>query len=129
MTLPIATGRAYDPHEHADYLGINVVYRKLRTANGLWIPDIRTIFLQNRMRTIHERSVLTHELGHVCLGHRDSDPRSEMLADRWATRHLINPDELRAAALTSEDIGSWCHELNVSADILDRFLLDHPRAS
>lgn len=123
------TGRTYDPHEHAELLGINVVYRKLRTANGLWIPDIRTIFLQSRMRVIHERSVLTHELGHVCLGHRDTTPRNETLADRWAARHLIKLDELRRAARATDDIGAWCHELNVSADILDRFLLDIRRAS
>lgn len=123
------TGRRYDPHEHAHQLGINVVYRKLRTANGLWIPDIRTIFLQSRMRAIHERSVLAHEIGHVCLGHRDTTPRNEKLADRWAARHLIDVDELKRAAQSTEDLGSWCHELNVSADILDRFLQDRPRAS
>ncbi|QPZ40221.1 ImmA/IrrE family metallo-endopeptidase [Paramicrobacterium chengjingii] len=105
-------------------LGINIVYRKLRTANGLWVPDIRTIFLQRRMRAIHERSVLTHELGHVVLGHRESTPKSETQADRWAARRLIDPDEVIQAAQITQDIGAWCHELNVSADILERYLTD-----
>ena len=122
-------GRAYDPHEHARTLGINVVYRKLRTANGLWVPDIRTIFLQHRMRAVHERSVLTHELGHVCLGHREETPRNEIAADRWAARRLVDIDELREASRFSADAGAWCHELNVSAPILDRFLRDSRFAS
>lgn len=122
------TGLAYDPHEHADRLGVNVVYRKLRTANGLWVPDLRTIFLQTRMRAIHERSVLTHELAHVCLGHRDTTPRQEAQADRWAARKLIHHDELIRAAATYDDPGLWCHELNVSAKLLERYMKDH-RAS
>jgi Zn-dependent peptidase ImmA (M78 family) len=122
-------GRSYDPFAHAEQLGVQVVYRRLRTANGLWVPDIRTIFLQTRMRALHERSVLSHELGHVCLGHRESNPRNELLADRWAARHLIDTDELHAAAQSTEDIGAWCHELNVSADILERYLTDIRRAS
>jgi Zn-dependent peptidase ImmA (M78 family) len=122
------TGRDYDPYEHAAMLGINVVHRRLRTANGLWVPEIRTVFLQHRMRSIHERSVLTHELGHVCMGHRESNPKYEMQADRWAAEHLIHPHELREAAAVTDDVGAWCHDLNVSADILERYLLDH-RAS
>lgn len=121
------TGLDYDPYEHARRLGIHVVYRQLRTGNGLWVPEIRTIFLQTRMRLIHERSVLAHELGHALMGHRDSTPRQEIQADRWAARHLINPDELRSAAAASPDPGVWCHELNVSADILERYLRDDRR--
>ncbi|MFF1875970.1 ImmA/IrrE family metallo-endopeptidase [Kitasatospora herbaricolor] len=118
------TGRGYDPWEHAGRLGLNVVYRSLRTGNGLWVPQIRTIFLQTRLRAIHERSVLAHEVGHACMGHVESSPRYELQADRWAARHLIDPHELRAAAAASPDPGVWCHELNVSADILERYLRD-----
>lgn len=122
------TGRDYDPHEHAEALGIQVVYRKLRTANGLWVPDHRVIFLQTRMRAIHERSVLSHELGHVCLGHRDATPRQEKQADRWAARKLIHPEELEQAAAGHPDPGVWCHDLNVSAHLLAQYMEDH-RAS
>lgn len=122
------TGRNYDPHDHAAALGINVTYRRLMTGNGLWVPEIRTIFLQRRMRTIHERSVLAHELGHALLGHRESTPKHELQADRWAARRLVDADELRSVAATTQDIGAWCHELNVSADILERYLRDNRRA-
>jgi len=40
----------YDPWEHAERLGIHVVYGRLRTANGLWLPEHRTIVLKPRMR-------------------------------------------------------------------------------
>lgn len=123
------TGLDYDPYEHAQRLGIRVVYRPLRSSNGLWVPEIRTIFLQTKMRVIHERSVLAHEIGHAIMGHRESTPRHEVQADRWAARHLINPDELQRAAKASPDPGVWCHELNVSADILERYLHDRRRAA
>lgn len=117
-------GRAYDPYEHARALGIKVVYRKLRTANGIWIPDLNTICLQTRMRSIHERSVLTHEIGHVWLGHTDATPRQEVQADRWASRKLIDFTELQLAAAVTDDPGLWCHELNVSAKLLRRYMCD-----
>lgn len=122
------TGRGYDPFAHAEALGIEIVHRKLRTANGLWVPSLRVIFLQTRMRAIQERSVLTHEIAHVCLGHGDTTPRQEVQADRWAARKLVHPDELARAAAAHPDPGIWCHELNVSAPLLDRYLKDH-RAS
>jgi hypothetical protein len=115
----------YDPYTHADQLGIQIVYRRLVSANGLWVPDLRAIFLQPRMRVIHERSVLTHELGHVVLGHRTSSPRNELQADRWASRKLVKPGELRRAVAASADPGEWCLDLGVSADLLERYLLDN----
>lgn len=114
----------YDPFAHAHALGIQVVHRNLNSANGLWVPDMRVIFLQSRMRAIHERSVLAHELGHAVLGHRRSTPKQEVQADRWAVAKLIDPEQVRAVAAQTDDIGAWCHELNVSADILERYLFD-----
>jgi len=79
------------------------------------------------MSAIQDRSVLTHELAHVCLGHRDATPRQELQADRWAARKLVHPDELRQAARHNPDPGIWCHDLNVSASLLDRYIKDHRR--
>lgn len=120
----------YDPFEHAARLGIEVVRRRLddENENGLWVPDLHAIFLRPGMRSIHERSVLSHELGHACLGHRETTPRNELRANRWAARKLIIPELLTRAAAHSPDPGTWCHELNVSADILDRYLKDHHAA-
>jgi Zn-dependent peptidase ImmA (M78 family) len=119
----------YDPFAHADALGIQVVHRTLTTANGMWLPDLRLIFLQKKMRSVNERSVLSHEIGHAVLGHRQSTRKHEVQADRWAVRKLINPEHVVGAAALTDDIGAWCHELNVSADILDRYLQDRREAS
>lgn len=122
-------GTAYDPWEHAERLGIQVIHRKLRTANGLWIPDARTILIHPGLRRIHERSVLTHEIGHADLGHRDDRPKHELQADRFAARRLIRPDELRDVAAASPDPNVWCHELGVTARILRRHLDDQRLAA
>ena len=122
--MEMTLGKDYDPYDHAERLGIKIVYQRLRTANGLWIPDHRAVILQPRMRRIVERSVLTHELGHICLGHREETPRNELRADRWAVRKLIAPGDLERVGTTTADLGALCHELGVSADILHRAILD-----
>jgi len=115
----------YDPYAHAERLGIAVVEGRLRTANGMWIPERRTIVLKRGMRRLLERSVLAHELGHVCLGHSDDSPRNERQADRFAARHLISEDELREAVRLSPDPGQWCVDLEVTPHILDTYLRDN----
>ena len=115
----------YDPFEHAARLGLAVEYQSLRTARGLWLPDYRTIVLKSGMRRVDERSTLTHELAHVCLGHRDDTPKHELAADRWAVRKLITRPNLQEAALISDDPAMWCHELGVNADLLNRALSDY----
>jgi len=109
----------YDPFAHAEKLGIEIVYRRLTTANGLWVPDLRTIFLQPRMRAVHERSVLGHELGHVCLGHRTSTPRNERQADRFAAARLVDRDRLVDVQRASSDPNVWANEVGVTLDLLE----------
>lgn len=99
LTLP--KGRAYDPWEHADRLGIEVVVRRLRTANGRWFPDYGTIVISDRLRPRDQRLVLAHELGHGALMHPDDRPKHEKQADQFAARNLIAPDELA-------DLYEWC---------------------
>jgi hypothetical protein len=53
----------YDPYAHAEQLGIRVIRRRLTTGTGLWVPDQNVIFLQDRMRRVHDRSTLAHEIG------------------------------------------------------------------
>lgn len=112
----------YDPFEHADRLGIQIVYRRLTTGNGLWVPDLHTIFLKPRMRAVHERSVLAHELGHACLGHRTSSPKFERQADQFAARHLIDPVKLDDVRRTSSDPNVWANEVGVTLDLLEIFI-------
>jgi hypothetical protein len=118
----MTTSGAYDPFEHAERLGIEVVFGRLRSAHGLWVPDHRTIILKRGMRALHERSILAHELGHVCLGHEESTTRNEFLADRWAARKLIAPDHLAEVARVHHDPAQWCIELDVTPHILETYL-------
>ena len=112
----------YDPFEHAERLGIQIVYRRLTSGNGLWVPDLHAIFLQPRMRAVHERSTLTHELGHACLGHRHSTPKHERQADIFAARHLIDPTKLDQVRHHSSDPNVWANEVGVTLPLLETFL-------
>lgn len=94
-------GREYDPWSHAEQLGLEVVVRPLRTAHGLWLPEMRTILVHSRLRPGAQRNVLAHEIGHADLGHMDDRPKHERQADVYAARNLICPDELA-------DLYKWC---------------------
>jgi Zn-dependent peptidase ImmA (M78 family) len=121
-TLP--RGRAYDPWEHASLLGIEVVVRQLRAANGLWFPEYGEILIDKRLRPAQQRLVLAHELGHGALAHPDDRPKHEKQADQFAARNLICPDELA-------DLYGWCEdeqrivaELGVTTRLFRAFVLD-----
>lgn len=116
-------GRAYDPWEHADALGLDVYVRPLRTAHGLWIPERRAILIHSRLRAGAQRNVLAHEIGHADLAHPDDRPKFERQADVYAARNLICPDEL-------SDLYKWCPdeqrivtELGVTTRLFRAYLL------
>lgn len=96
-------GRAYDPWEHAESMGIEVIVRRLRTANGLWFPEYGEILIASHLRPAHQRLVLAHEVGHAALAHQDDRPKHEKQADQFAARNLICPDELA-------DLYGWCSD-------------------
>ncbi|RFA12112.1 hypothetical protein B7R22_16915 [Subtercola boreus] len=114
----MSNGPTYDPFEHADRLGVNVLFGRIRTANGLWVAAERTIILKRGLKTWHERQVLTHELGHVVLGHTTTEHRFERQANRWAARKLITPGNLAEVVKMSPDPGVWALELGVTDDML-----------
>lgn len=116
-------GRSYDPWEHAEALGIEVVVRPLRTAHGLWLPDYNTILVHSKLRAGMQRVVLAHELGHGYFAHPDDRPKFEQQADRFAAGNLIDPDELA-------DLYKWCPdeqrivtELGVTTRLFRAFVL------
>lgn len=121
----MADTKAYDPHEHAEALGITIVYGRLRSSNGLWIPDMNTIALQKGMRMIQERSVLAHEIGHADLGHRDDRPKHEMLADRYAARHLIDHQRFVELVSWTPDAARLSLELGVTTKLMQVYLNVH----
>lgn len=96
-------GRRYDPWEHADHLGIEVVVRRLRTAHGRWFPEYNQILISDRLRASDQRLVLSHEIGHGVLQHLDDRPKYEKQADQFAARNLIAPEELA-------DLYEWCRD-------------------
>jgi hypothetical protein len=109
---------AYDPYEHAAALGVRVIHRKLTTGTGLWVPDLNTVFIQERLRSVHDRSALAHELGHVDLAHRDDRPKHEVMADRYAAEHMVDPDRLVDLMRWSPDPSRWAHELGVTTRLI-----------
>lgn len=108
----------YDPFAHAERLGITVKFSRLRTANGLWLPDHNLILLKEGMRAIHNRVALAHEIGHADLGHEDDRPKHEHQADLYAARHLIDPARLRELTAWTNDSFRIAHELGVTQRIL-----------
>lgn len=96
-------GRAYDPWEHAELLGIPVFVRRLRTARGIWFPEYGEIIISDKLRAWDQRLTLAHELGHGVLMHPDDRPKHEKQADQFAAQNLICPDELA-------DLYGWCSD-------------------
>lgn len=128
-SLKIPKGRAYDPWEHADLLGIEVVVRRLRTANGRWFPEYGMILISDKLRAGQQRLVLAHEIGHGALMHPDDRPKHEVQADKFAARNLIDPEELA-------DLYKWCpdeqrliQELGVTTRLFRAFVLSNPPAA
>lgn len=111
-------GLAYDPYEHADVLGIEVVHKPITSAHGLWLPDYNCIVIRSGMRRIHDRSALAHEIGHAVLGHDDDRPLHERRADVFAAEHMVLEPEARRAVAHCPDIHALAFELGVSVRIL-----------
>jgi Zn-dependent peptidase ImmA (M78 family) len=116
-------GLAYDPWEHAERLGIEVVQRPLRTAHGLWLPDYRTILIHSRLRIGAQRLVLAHEIGHADLAHRDDRPKHERQADEYAALNLIDPIELKAAYGWCADERALASEMGVTIRLFRAYVL------
>jgi Zn-dependent peptidase ImmA (M78 family) len=112
----------YDPHAHAAELGVRIVSRSLRSANGLWVPDLGVVFVQPRLRRVHERSVLAHELAHVELGHRTSTPKDERQADLLAARRLIDPVRLDEVLRWTQELPEIANELEVTERLVAEYL-------
>lgn len=121
LTLP--RGHAYDPWEHAERLGIEVVVRRLRTANGLYFPEYGQILISDRLRLGRQRLVLAHEVGHAALLHHDDRPKHERQADQFAAQNLICPDELAGLYEWCTDESKIVAELGVTTALFRAYVL------
>ena len=119
----------YDPYEHAEQLGIEVVHRPIRTANGMWIPDHNLIVIRSGMKARYDRSILAHELGHATYGHRDDRPKHEVQADRFAAEHMVDATALKELMTWVPDSSKLALELDVSPRLLRVYLNVHRLAA
>ncbi len=121
-SLVLPRGRKYDPFEHAEALGVQVIERPIRTAHELWLPDLYTIVLRSGLRAVHKRNALAHGIGHAALGHDDDRPKHEHQADRFASLYLIDPAEFDAVTRWTDDPARIAGELGVTMRLLEAYL-------
>lgn len=126
---PLEVGRGYDPFEHADMLGIQVLFRPIRTANELWLPGHDTLLIRSGMRSVHRRNACAHGVAHAVLAHEDSRPKHETQADRMAANNLIDLDECRDLMQWTPDCHRLAHELGVTTRLMRVFLNVHQLAA
>ncbi len=124
----ISTSR-YDPYEHAEELGIQVLHRPIRAANGYWYPDHNIIVVRSSLKARYDRSSLAHEIGHAVHAHRDTKPKQEVIADRYAAENLIDLAECRDVLRWAGDFYTLAMELEVSPKIMRVYLNVHRLAS
>lgn len=108
----------YCPYDHADSLGLTIEHYPLRTGNALVLPERRLILMRPRLRRVHERSVLAHEIVHYEYMDVGRAPWQEERADRIAAQRLINVDALERAAAMYDAPSLIAHELDVTTHLL-----------
>lgn len=91
-----------------------MLHSPIRTANGLWIPDHNVIVIRSKLRAVHDRAALAHEIGHAVLGHRDDRPKHEIQADRYAAVNLVDEEQALALCAWTQDPARIAAELGVS---------------
>lgn len=122
---PLETGRGYDPYQHAEEMGIQVLIRPIRTANELWLPEHATLLIKSGMRAAHQRAATAHGLAHALLGHPDDRPKYEIQADRVAADNLIDLDECIELMKSVPDHHKLAIELGVTTRLMRMFLNVH----
>ena len=119
----------YNPYRHADDLGIEVIHRPIRTANGFWYPDHNLIVIRSGLKARYDKSALAHELAHAELAHRDDRPKHETQADRFAADNLIDLQECLDTMRWAPDCHQLAFELDVSTRLMRMFLNVHGLAA
>ena len=87
------------------------------------------IRLLGRLGPVQRRSTLAHELGHAHYGHRRTTARTELEADTWAARQLIDPADWQYLTTIHADLLTVAAELQVLpriAAVYAKHLSRHP---
>lgn len=121
-------GSWYDPWQHAEQLGIPVVYRTdFRSAetNGCYDDEYRAIFMRTGLTHTVERCTLAHEIVHA--EHRDIGHLQiqEDRADRIAAERLISLREIRDAQELNPDLGAIAIDLDVTEHMMNVFIRNY----
>lgn len=119
----------YDPHEHADKLGLTVVFDDDLPDDrcGEYVFDHGIIVLRAGLGRVRERCVLAHEIVHweygdALTGNPKADTRIERHADLVAARRLINRPISMIAAGVPDSLSMLAHELDVTPRLLRAYL-------
>lgn len=128
QSLLTRRGLAYDPYEHAEALGIQVLHRDICKDELVMPREYRTIVVREDLRGAHQRTVLAHGLAHWELMHPDDRPKHEQQADCYAALHLIHPAELADVLAWTTDHWKVGRELGVTQRLLRAYLSSRPAA-
>lgn len=121
----------YDPYDHAAQLGVDVQISsdhllEQHDADGLWFPRRHMILLRSGLSATSERCILAHEIAHCVMGHHDSRPKHEVLADRYAAEQLVDrPRLIRLMVERPGHYAVWSNELTVTTKIMRVYLNAH----
>jgi Zn-dependent peptidase ImmA (M78 family) len=126
--LLLPRGRRYDPYEHADLLGLQVLLRPIAQDELVLDRKYKTIVVCSDLRGAHRRTALAHGIGHWELHHPDDRPKYERQADAYASLYLVHPEELREALRGTDDHRKVAGELGITERLLRAFLAASARS-
>lgn len=89
---------------------------------GLYDHRHRLITLRPGLGLAQRRSTLAHELGHATYGHHGHNPKTEIIADKWAARMLLNIDLLLEHSKATTDIRELAATLEVMPWVIETFV-------
>ncbi len=109
--------------EHAEALGLRVVWRDLGRRNGE-LTSAGVVLLNPRKSVLTQRVTLAHECGHHWHGHdwtrAHNRERDERQADTYAARLLILPlDYAVAEQIAGPHPGALARELGVTRRLVE----------
>ncbi len=129
-----ARANAFDPEVELKKLDIAIQYIELPDVMAAWDPDQRRVYCHKDLTSTQKRCVLTHQLAHVTLGHRQCVYANEELestvhimqertAELWASRKLITAVQLATAQESDLQTHQIARELKVTPRVYRARLL------
>lgn len=106
---------------HAARMGVSVHVAHLPAPYRGWFDIARSQAVYDfGLTPVEQEVVLAHELGHAHHQHECEDnPDHERLADIYAARLLIHPEDYARAERISHDVEHLADELNVTPELVD----------